>query len=232
VAGSLAAVVGSRVGPFLDRSPRRVMFEVRSEGFQYTREGEPLHTETMYESFRFTVTMHADHSVEGVTTIKDYLNEVVPQGEFKVTTTPLTVVGYFSSSEGEAFGELGLSSGLTPHEVRHARGQLDSDRRAGQATQDKADKYIRAFQQKCSRSDHCTFELTQTRSYAQRPWHERALVTIFKFPLRIAVSGWTRAPHCAQSWTSDEYDETDETHFEVASVRLVSGTPVDAPVFS
>ena len=70
--GSLACIIGRNVGGFLDtQSPRLVTYRVTSTPFVYVDEdnGTCLHDHPTTESFQFTVTMHPDGSVEGVTTM-------------------------------------------------------------------------------------------------------------------------------------------------------------------
>ena len=74
VIGSLASVIGRKVGSFLDtKSPRLVTYRVTSKPFHYVDvdDGDPLHEYPVTASFQFTITMHPDHSVEGVTTMDE-----------------------------------------------------------------------------------------------------------------------------------------------------------------
>ena len=73
VAGTLACVVGTNVGSFLDtKSPRLATYRVTSKPFQlFEEDGEEMLDDPTTATFLFTITMHPDLSVEGVTTMEE-----------------------------------------------------------------------------------------------------------------------------------------------------------------
>ena len=110
--GSLACIIGRNVGGFLDtQSPRLVTYRVTSTPFVYVDEdtGACLHDHPTTESFQFTVTMHPDGSVEGVTTMRESAANS-PHVKVNGTTLlsghrfPLTASCFFSATGAGASG--------------------------------------------------------------------------------------------------------------------------------
>ena len=219
--GSLACIIGRNVGGFLDtQSPRLVTYRVTSTPFVYVDEdtGACLHDHPTTESFQFTVTMHPDGSVEGVTTMEAHL----VSGE----SEPLHASCVFLASDERTTAIMHYETELTFQAARNRTFEYidDIEKRASVVA-----AHTKRLQTNLAASRLCTMVFEPGHQIS-----ERAQVTILKDPFRINVSHWSRAGHYFPD------DESRQQHdcraagvqFEVASIELVTGMAVPLPVFS
>jgi hypothetical protein len=219
--GSLACVIGRNVGGFLDtKSPRLVTYRVTSKPVVYVDEdnGACLHDHPKTGSFQFTVTMHPDGSVEGVTTMDmDLASDLTLNAScvFSASKEGATAIMHYETY-------LHRAARAPIFDARFVEGQ---ERRAAYFA--KKTKHLQAT---LAASKVCTmmFECNDESD------SERAQVTIFKNPFRIDVSRWSRGVH---SFPDDQgrgqYGcEAAGVDFEVATIELVTGMIVERPVFS
>jgi Ni/Co efflux regulator RcnB len=225
--GSLACIIGRNVGGFLDtQSPRLVTYRVTSTPFVYVDEdnGAPLHDHPTTESFQFTVTMHPDGSVEGVTTMETHLGHCVgASGQYY----PLNASCFFSASEERTTSSMHYETDLDfkATQVRTFEDVEDLEERAAYAAA-KTEK----LQAMLAASKVCTMVFEHNDNYDS----ERAQVTILKAPFRIDVSRWSRGAHFfPDDERRDQYNcNAAHVDFEVATIELVKGMAVERPVFS
>ena len=217
--GSLACVIGRNVGGFLDtQSPRLVTYRVTSTPFVYVDEddGACLHDQPTTESFQFTVTMHPDGSVEGVTTMDMDL----------ASDLTLNASCVFTASEERATAIMHYETALTFQAARNRTFEYidDLEKRASVVA-----AHTKRLQTNLAASKLCTMVFEPGHQIS-----ERAQVTILKNPFRIDVSHWSRAAHY---FPDDESRQQCDCRaagvdFEVASIELVTGMAVPLPVFS
>jgi hypothetical protein len=218
VVGTLAIVIGRNVGSCLDTAgPRHATYRVTSEPVVYVDDddGAPLHDVPTTESFQFTVTMHPDGSVEGVTTMEESGHR-----------WQLTASCFFSATGEGSSAIMHYDTGLTIKETSHSARNFehvhDLEMRANYVAW-KTNK----LQTMLATSKVCTMMFEHTDEDEPDVFAERAQVTIFKSPFRIDVSRWSRGAHYFP-----EDCTAARVNFEVASIELVQGVAVAAPVFS
>jgi hypothetical protein len=219
--GSLACIIGRNVGGFLDtQSPRLVTYRVTSTPFVYVDEdnGTCLHDHPTTESFQFTVTMHPDGSVEGVTTMDmDLASDLTLNAScvFSASDERATAIMHYET-------DLHRAARALTFDARFLEGQ---ERRAAYFA--KKTKHLQAT---LAASKVCTmmFEVNDECD------SERAQVTIFKAPFGIDVSRWSRGVHSFpdDKGRDQEGCEAAPVDFEVATIELVKGMAVERPVFS
>jgi hypothetical protein len=232
---SLACVIGRNVGGYLDtKSPRLVTYRVTSKPVVYVDEdnGTCLHDHPRTESFQFTVTMHPDGSVEGVTTLLDYAENspsVTVDGMTLMTGYgyPFTASCFFSST-GERSSAT-MSYDTIEHMCDNFSHVDDLEKRAACVAAD-----TKRLQTGLATSKVCTMVFDFIADYESTEHPSNAQVTILKAPFRIDVSRWSRGVH---SFPDDERRnqrdcEAARVDFEVATIELVTGMTVERPVFS
>jgi hypothetical protein len=235
VVGTLASIIGRNVGSFLDTaSPRHATYRVTSRPVVYVDadDGARLHDCPVTESLQITVTVHPDGSVEGVTTMEEHAANSchVKVGDTTMSSGhgfPLTASCFFSATGGGASAIMHYDTDLTIQSThqRAFEDVADLEKRA-----DFVAAKTKKLQTMLATSKVCTmlFEIGVEESFERDDdsWSERAQVTIFKSPFRIDVSRWSRSEHNQGDYVAARVD------FEVASIELVQGIAVAAPVFS
>jgi hypothetical protein len=238
VIGSLASVIGRTVGSFLDtKSPRLVTYRVTSKPFHYVDvdDGERLHEYPVTASFQFTITMHPDHSVEGVTTMEEdatnrmssYGTECARMARESGHRYPLTASCFFSATEegSSTCAIMHYDTGLTIEDTRcRAFKHIDDLEKRAELVEWKTKK----LQTMLATSKVCTM-LFEDNDAPRDVVSERAQVTIFKSPFSIDVSCWSRS---AFDFPGEWDCIAARVNFEVASIEMVKGTAVGTPVFS
>jgi len=219
--GSLACIIGRNGGGFLHtQSPRLVTYRVTSTPFVYVDEdtGACLHDHPRTESFQFTVTMHPDGSVEGVTTMDMDL----------ASDLTLNASCVFSASDEGATAIMHYETGLSQQasRVRYTFEHIeDPQERATYAA-----AKTKQLQANLAASKVCTMVFEHNDEHDS----ERAQVTILKAPFRIDVTRWSRSAHYFPDDNGrQQYGcEAARVDFEVATIELVKGMTVERPVFS
>jgi hypothetical protein len=239
VVSTLASIIGSNVGSFLDTtSPRHATYRVTSQPVVYVDRdnGEVYNDTEATESFQFTVTVHPDGSVEGVTTMEENAANSchVKVGDTTVSSGhgfPLTASCFFSTTGEGVRGIMHYDTGLTMEETRDRTFNHvdDLEKRAAYVA-----AKTKKLQTMLATSKVCTMMFEHNDEYDPDVFSERAQVAIFKSPFCIDVSRWSRGAHF---FPDDEgRDQNDcvaaRVNFEVASIELVQGIAVAAPVFS
>jgi hypothetical protein len=244
VIGSLASVIGRTVGSFLDtKSPRLVTYRVTSKPFHYVDvdDGEPLHEYPVTASFQFTITMHPDHSVEGVTTMEEdatnrmssYGTECARMARESGHRYPLTASCFFSATEegSSTCAIMHYDTGLTIEDTRcRAFKHIDDLEKRAELVEWKT----KELQTMLATSKMCEMMFEQCGGeYLEQFSIVSAQVTIFKSPFSIEVSRWSRgAFHFDDDGRDQEGCIAARVNFEVASIEMVKGITVATPVFS
>jgi hypothetical protein len=229
VIGALASVIGRNVGTFLDTtSPRLVTYRVTSKPvvYKYTVNGDALHDSPVTESFQFSVTLHPDGSVEGVTTLDKHL-ATAKLWQVHVDYESLKASCYFSGIDERTTAVMHYETGLSYQAARvRTFEHIDDPQQRATYAAAKTEQ----LQAMLAASQVCTMMFEHNDEYGS----ERAQVTILKAPFRIDVSRWSRSAHFfPDDERRDQRDcEAAGVNFKVATIELVQGVAVDMPVFS
>ncbi len=227
VVGTLACVVGSNVGSFLDtKSPRLVTYRITSKPVTYVEEdtGEPLHNHAITETLHITFSLHPDMSVEGINTMEEAHTSKLWGGRDIKGHLPVFTAHCASSASGE--NEQAIICYDTELSVKDTEQSFtyieDLEMRARLV-----ERQPKLALTKLTSSKVCYMRFVFQGADAEESFTERAHVVIHKSPFRIAVSEWTRNAHF-------DFDTgcAAPVKFEVDTIELVEGVSVATPVFS